>query len=560
MQYKTEFDLSQTLNGDGASKEKITAALDTIAKEIAAFRPDSFRFDTLQHIMALLEETGSIILCMTSVDVKDSRAKKWEAAADELSSKLSSLSLEIDNLLALLSQRDFQSLVQKHPAIAFHLQEKRNWIREKLPTDREKLIETLSSPGHRDWTSLYYTLIGEIEFEWEGNTCNISTLETKLRDRNPDIRTKAFTLLQQGLKRHENLFGVALNAIARYRMKVYELRKWDTLHESLHANRISKKTLTAMQTSIDANAPSLHDYIDKKKRALGLQTVRYFDLDAPIDPQSPVFSWDEAVHMILDAFGAFGPKLKAFAEEALKKGWVDVAKRPHKRAGGFCTSLPLSKMNLILLTFGENFSSIATLAHELGHAYHSHVLYKKPLLAQHYPMCIAESASTFCEILLTDHLLKRYPKLMLDEIYSRHATFLMDLHARYLFDFDLHTKAAEHFLSSSELSSLMQDAQNRAYGKTIEPFDHFWCYKMHFYFTDTPFYNWPYTFGYLMSRGLFHHLKDDPAREDKWILFFQDSGSMQLEELAKKHLNLDITQTDFWNTSCRLPLPFNLHC
>ncbi|MCK9906820.1 M3 family metallopeptidase, partial [Frankia sp. Cpl3] len=99
-------------------------------------------------------------------------------------------------------------------------------------------------------------------------------------------------------------------------------------------------------------------------------------------------------------FGRFSPKLAEFTEQAFEQGWIEAEDRPGKRPGGFCTSFPIKQQSRIFMTYGGTAQNVSTLAHELGHAYHQHVMNDLPPMAQSYAMNVAETASTFAEMIV----------------------------------------------------------------------------------------------------------------------------------------------------------------
>jgi len=105
-----------------------------------------------------------------------------------------------------------------------------------------------------------------------------------------------------------------------------------------------------------------------------------------------------------------------------------------------------------------------------------------------------------------------------------------------------------------EIKELMKDAQTDAYGGALEEYHPlFWASKLHFYITGVPFYNFPYTFGYLFSLGIYAMAQEEGrGYEEKYIALLKDSASMPVEELAQKHLNVDLTKKDFWEKAVRM--------
>ena len=205
------------------------------------------------------------------------------------------------------------------------------------------------------------------------------------------------------------------------------------------------------------------------------------------------------------------------------------------------------------MTYSGTMINLMTLAHELGHAYHNAMVDDLPSFAQHYRMNIAETASTFAEQLVSDALLQssktREEKLkILSDRIQRSVAFMMNIRARFLFETQFYAMRKTKFLSSDELCALMQKAQETAYAGALDAWHpYFWSSKLHFYFTDVPFYNFPYTFGYLFSLGLYAQArKRGSAFAQQYDALLRDSGVMTVEELAQKHLGIDLAGPSFW--------------
>ena len=208
------------------------------------------------------------------------------------------------------------------------------------------------------------------------------------------------------------------------------------------------------------------------------------------------------------------------------------------------------------MSFNGSGGDVRTLAHELGHAFHHHVLQKMRPFAHLYPMTLAESASTFAEMILTEGQLSN-PDLndaqklaILDTETSNGAVFLTDLPVRFQFEKAFHEERAQGEVEVSRLKELMAETQRGLFGETLEeggedPF--FWASKLHFYITGVTFYNFPYTFGFLLSRGLFARFKEEgaaflPRYED----FLRRTGQDMAEGVARDSIGVDLTTPDFW--------------
>jgi oligoendopeptidase F len=210
------------------------------------------------------------------------------------------------------------------------------------------------------------------------------------------------------------------------------------------------------------------------------------------------------------------------------------------------------------MTFTGTFGGLSTLAHELGHAYHSFVLNKKPTFISRYPMTLAETASTFNELAVTDAALEAtkdpQEKLMLlDQKIANAYIMMCNIRARFVFDETFYAERKNGFVPRSRLEELMLAAQKASYAGTIEGegwHSLFWASKLHFFITGAPFYNFPYTFGFLFANGIYDRaLKEGNSFAGHYRDLLADTGAMSNEDVAWKHLGVDLTKEDFWRDS-----------
>jgi oligoendopeptidase F len=205
------------------------------------------------------------------------------------------------------------------------------------------------------------------------------------------------------------------------------------------------------------------------------------------------------------------------------------------------------------MTYSGTPSNVSTLAHELGHAFHSYAMRDIHPLNRSYAMNVAETASTFAEMVVADAAVKEAASeeeklVLLEDKIQRSVALLMNIHARYLFETRFYDERKQGYVSAERLNELMVDAQKEAYGDALSDYNPtFWASKLHFYITGVPFYNFPYTFGYLFSLGIYANaLKEPEGFEEKYIALLKDTGSMKVEDLAEKHLGVDLKTRDFW--------------
>ncbi|SVE39390.1 uncharacterized protein METZ01_LOCUS492244, partial [marine metagenome] len=199
---------------------------------------------------------------------------------------------------------------------------------------------------------------------------------------------------------------------------------------------------------------------------------------------------------------------------------------------------------------------IRTFAHEAGHAFHHHVLRQTRPYRHLYPMTLAESASTFAEMILTEGLLadpevSAIDKLrILDMEVAQGATFLLDIPMRYEFEKAFHEERASGEVEVSRLKELMCENQRRIFGDSLESGGEdalFWASKLHFYITGVTFYNFPYTFGFLLSRGLFAHFHEEgPDFLPRYEEFLRLTGSDSAENVVRASIGSDLESPEFW--------------
>lgn len=516
----------------------------------------------LQEISEQLSHANAFAGCLTAQNVFDTQAELLEGELSELNARFDSVSNILDQQLKEMDDETFNAFLmdEEMAKIAYPLGERRRIAREKLPLEQENLINTLSIDGYHGWSQLYGTVIGQVTIPIkEGNKevrLSWGQAYNRLSRPNREERQEVFESSNKVWEEHQNVFFPILNHIAGYRLKVYENRKWPVLKEPLNLNRMKLSTLETMWGAIEKNKGIFVDYLKRKAQLLGLNKLSWCDLEAPLNfksiPDMPLVPYEEAAQFIIAKFSEFSPKMGNFARTAFEQGWIEAQDRSNKRPGGFCTDLPLNKASRIFMTYSGTRESILTLAHELGHAYHNHVIYDQPVMARQFPMNLAETASTFAEMIMVDAAFKQEQDLLkqvllLDGKVQRSVVFLFNIHARFLFDVRFHEERKKGVLSTEKLCHVMETAQKEAYCEALETYHpYFWASKMHFHSTGVPFYNFPYTFGYLFSLGVYLKALSEKNFEDRYIALLADTGNMSAEELAKKHLGEDLEKEQFW--------------
>ncbi len=519
-------------------------------------------------LASYLRQTGAYISCLNSANMKDTEAKVLGGRHRQLQGAFNNLVTMIDAQMLEIPEEAWQALlaVPEFDAIRFNLEEKRRRAAQKMASEQETLATSLSVNGYHGWNEMYNAIVAQMTVPWEENDqtvqLSMSQAANKLTHADRTVRQEMASRYTKAWSDQEDLFATVLNNLGGYRLNLYEARGWESvLQEPLETNRMTAQTLETMWSVIVQSRGPLVEYLDRKARLLGLEKLAWYDIGAPLGGVERKVGYDEAAAFIITHFGAFSPELAAFAQHAFENRWIEAEYRPGKRPGGFCTSFPVAKQSRIFMTYGGNPRNVSTLAHELGHAYHQSVMNDLPQMAQGYAMNVAETASTFAEMIVADASVKaatdESERLALLDGKARQAvSFLMGLHARFTFELAFYEERRRGPVPARRLVALMEEAMRTAHhGALAEYTGNAWASTLHFYLTGQPFYNFPYTFGYLFSAGIYARAQAEGAGfVAKYNALLRDTGRMRVEDLAEKHLGVDLTKPDFWQAAVDLVL------
>lgn len=558
------------LNAFTAKLKALAAATDDIpafqSENIAAWEKFLQQYETLD---AQYTDFSAFMGCQSAGDAENKLYQQLEAELSALNPDRERLATTVEFALKDLSDADFQATIKASAyltKIEYFLRLKRRQANFRLPRDQELLAADLAVDGLHAWGRLYDRLCGALRVTVieKGKPVSKSPGQVLFDSPQRTVRENNFYAVDAAWATIEDSCADAINHIAGTRLTTYRrLGVKDHLETPLMYNRMSRATLDSMWGTITAFKPILKEYLDCKARWLGQEKLAWYDLAAPLPsiPGTVVddnISYDQACDWIIDAFQQFSPELGDFAKMSLTEKWVEAENRSGKRQGGFCTSLPTPKVSRIFMTYTNSADSMSTLAHELGHAYHSWVLRDEPVFLADYPMNLAETASTFAEAVLNEQRLRRaktdYEKLaLLEGLLSDAVAFLMNIHARFIFENAFHVERAKEELTAKRLSELMEAAQKEAYVGALADGGwnpRFWASKLHFYITGVPFYNFPYTFGYLLSLGVYAVGRDaGPSFPDQYRKLLMATGCQDAEDAVQSTLGFDLRGPEFWTRS-----------
>jgi oligoendopeptidase F len=516
-------------------------------------------------------QSGTFVQMWHDAFIDDEYANVVMGQVMDLSSEVENISTIFTKKLVAIHDEDWNILLQDSELVkvSFRLNEIRDQGKRLLSEAEEKIITDLNKDGLAGWSQLYDTAVSIMTIPFtdkEGKTTEYSVGQAMNRmysDPDPEVRKQLFENWEEAWTKFAPIFADTLNHLDGYRITLQKAHKRENfLEEPLEYNRMSNETLDAMWTAVSHHKQPFIEFLKQKAKILGMEKLGWQDVDAPIalgDVEPRRFTYDEACDFVIENFATFGPNISAFAKHALENRWVEAEDRPKKRPGGYCEELPEFEESRIFMTFTGSSSDTSTLAHELGHAFHSFVMKDLPDLNRSYSMNVAETASTFAENIISNATVanaktKEEKFTLLNAKMENTIAMFLNIHSRFLFEKSFYEERSKGIVSEQRINELMVHAQKEAYGDSLSSYHpHFWCSKLHFFIDDVPFYNFPYTFGFLFSLGIYaEYLKDSNGFEDKYIALLRDTGSMKVEELAMKHLGVDLTKPAFWEAGIQL--------
>lgn len=536
----------------------------TIAEGAKEKAEKYLRYD--ETLTKLISKVLSYASLTMAVDARNEVAKENYARIAMSLSELTKAEVLFTRFIAAIENLeeviDSSDVLKEHE---FMLKEIRKNARYLLSNEEEMLISKMSNTGSKAWTNLQNiltsTLLVDVELDGEKKKLPLPAVRNLAYDKNPDVRKKAFEAELSAYEKVEESSAAALNGIKGEVLTVSELRGFShPLEETLLQSRMEKETLDAMFTAIKESLPMFRKYLKRKAQLLGHEKgLPFYDLFAPMGESQLHFTYEEAMDYIVKNFNTFSTRLGDYARNAYEKNWMDVEPRDGKRGGAFCSNLHAIGESRVMANFDGSFSNMTTLAHELGHGYHGFNLKDESILNSSYPMPIAETASIFCETIVVNAALKEMDDkeavTILEQSISDATQVIVDIYSRYLFETKLFETRKDHPLSVKELKSYMVEAQKEAYGEGLDEdvlHPYMWLNKTHYYSAGRNFYNFPYAFGLLFSKGLYAvYLKRGDEFVPEYDTLLSVTGKKDIIEVAEM-MNIDVTKPDFFRDSLKI--------
>ncbi len=448
---------------------------------------------------------------------------------------------------------------------AFYLKESVEQSRYLMSEAEETLAAELSLSGLVAWGKLQGVVTTQLKvpFERDGQVKDlpITVLQNLRTDPDGEVRRQAYEAELAAWKSVQEPLAACLNGVKGTQATLNRRRgRIDSLHEPLDQARIDRETFEAMLGAMYDSFPAFRRYLQGKAKLLGREALPWWDLFAPVGHSEKRYTYREAQDFVLEHFGTFSKGLAGLARRAFDHNWIDAEPRDGKRGGAFCMRVPAVEESRVLCNFDGSLDQVSTLAHELGHAYHNECQVGKAPLQRRTPMTLAETASIFCQTIVTDALLAQTSDpaeelAILEGFLSDAAQVIVDIYSRYLFEKEVFERRARVELSADDFCEIMLRAQEATYGDGLDPryrHAYMWAWKPHYYRNDLAFYNFPYAFGLLFGLGLYTVYQErGKAFLPEYDELLRTTGEGMAADLAAR-FGIDIRQRTFWEDSLKL--------
>ncbi len=549
---------------------ELQGAFDNVEEEVASFEgvrsklnPD-MDAETFLEVVRASESTTRIvnkIYAFTglsfSSDTQDQTAQTYMARVQQFAAEMQNRTLFFSLWWKELDKANAERLMSEAGDYRYYLEEMRNFIPHTLSEAEEKIINLKDVTGAGALITLYDAITNRYVFKLEvdGETKELTRGQLAAYVQGPDanLREKAY----QELYRVYGADGAILGQMYQTRARDWHnenlgLRKFNKAMSVRNLqNNVPDEAVDALLEVTRKNSKVFHRYFKIKAKLLGVEKLRRYDIYAPVVNSDKKFDYNDATKMVFDSFQSFDPKIAEMAQRVFDQEHVDGEVRKGKRDGAFCWSVLPDMTPYVLLNFQGRARDVATMAHELGHAIHAMLASHHNTFTFHSSLPLAETASTFGEMMLTEKLLAEEKDeavrrdILFKQMDDAFATILRQVYFA-LFERDAHDKIQKN-ASVDELSALYMENLKEQFGDSVEISDEFkweWVSIPHIY--HTPFYVYAYAFGQLLVFSLYQQFKaEGDAFKPKYLKILSAGGSEAPAKILAE-AGVDIRSSKFW--------------
>lgn len=548
--------INQTYQELEARVEKFVSQREALKPEIS---PEKF-LELLQEQEAI-SKLGYRLYGFSSLsfasNTQDQQAQINIARFQQFSAEMENRTLFFSLWWKSLDEANAARLIAASGDYCYWLEQMRNFKPYTLSEAEEKIVNIKNVTGRSAHDMLYDSItnryIFKVEVDGEVKELTRGELMALVRTTDPDLRARAYQELYRVYGQDAPILGQIYQNI---------VRDWKNENVGLRgfASPISVRNLDndlpdeVIDTLLDVarkNIGIFHRYFRLKARKLGMEKLRRYDIYAPLAKSDKRYTFQEAAELTFEAFDRFDPKFTRLAKRVFDEQHVDSEVRKGKMGGAFCSTLGPDLTPWVMLNYQGKSDDVSTMAHELGHAVHSMMAEQHSLFTQHACLPLAETASTFGEMTLTDLMLERESDLSVQQdilfaqLDDAFATIIRQIYFA-LFEREAHQMIAND-ASVDELNAAYLSNLKEEFGDSVDVSDEFmyeWVSIPHIF--GTPFYVYAYAFGQLLVFALYKRYKEEgESFKPKYLRILSAGGSIAPIALLAE-AGMDVTKAEFW--------------
>ncbi len=540
--------------------EKLTAAFEKWRPKLSSDLSDAdflSAIHDLEEISRAAHRLGSYAGLWFSEDTQNQSALGLMAKTEQQSAEISNRVLFFSLWWKDLPDASAERLMKNAGDYRYWLEEMRHFKPHTLSEPEEKIINTKNVTGINALNTLYETITNRYMFkvEVDGAVKEMTRgeLMSLVRSEDADLRARAYQELYRVYGQDGDILGQMYQTVVRdWRNEEVTLRHHKSPISARNlGNDLPDEVIALLLKVAEKNTPIFQRFFKLKAKLLGMKKLRRYDVYAPVAKADKAYAYEKARETVLTSFKEFDPRFAELADRVFQQDHLDSEVRKGKRGGAFCATVTPELTPWVLLNYQGKTDDVATMAHELGHAIHSMLAEKHTLFTQHACLPLAETASTFGEMMLVDRLLAEET----DESVKRDLLFkqMDDAYATIQrqaffakFEIEAHQMIVDG-ASVDELSAAYMKNLEKQFGNSMEISDEFkweWVSIPHIY--GTPFYVYAYAFGQLLVLSLYKRYKaEGEAFKPKYIALLAAGGSKApMQVLADA--GVDVSKEAFW--------------
>jgi oligoendopeptidase F len=510
-----------------------------------------------EGITRQISRVGSFAFLSFSEDTQDQQVQTFMAQMQQLGAQIDNRIMFFNLWWKSLDDKAAARLLEASGDYRYWLEALRLQKLYTLSEPEEKIINLKDVNGTQALVTLYSTITNRYSFQLkvDGEQKELSREELQVyyRDADPALREAAYKELYRVYDADGPILGQIYQSILRdWRSEGMDLRGYAAPIALRNlANDIPDDVVETLLDVCRKNAPLFHRFFQLKARWLGVDRLRRYDIYAPVAQSEKTYSYSDAVAMVLESFQQFDPRMAELVQRVFDQNHIDSEVRKGKRSGAFCSTVTPDLTPWVLQSYNGAPRNVATMAHELGHAVHSMLAAHHTKLTQHSSLPLAETASTFAEMLLVDHLLEIEddPDVRRDILFGQmddaYATIIRQAYFA-MFERQAHERVHEG-AAVDDLSEIYFENLKDQFGDSLDLSEDFrfeWLAIPHF--INVPFYVYAYSFGQLLVLSLYKQYKEEgESFIPRYIDILTAGGSASPDEILK-NAGIDMREEAFW--------------